>query len=396
MRLTILIMFTPQGLINAYTDYYFYFQSAQLSEQGYFPFVNMWYEYPPMLAYLPLGVYHLTRAIVPVGGVDSFGYQLFARLLGMVFLFFETGVLVLLYKTTLQVWGAQKAEWIGWVYSGLSLPLFFWLYAHQVVVIAFSLLAIFWFITRKSWHSAVALGLATAAKLTPVILLPPVVKFLWPQRRVIAGYVLVVMSIFGIQYLPFMLMDGGAWVAASFRAIAHVGSYGTIWAILDDNWGPGTYGPLPTRIQIEQAAIPHANPSGLPGWAVFIAFALLYALFFFRPVERQNPRHFIWFVTLTTLIFHLYLKGWSPQWAVMVIPLILLSFPNHLGLILALLLTATVFVEWPLNAAFNLRFIAVYTILARSILFVSMLVLLVRRLWPPIGQPVRFGSAKND
>lgn len=381
MRLTILFFFTPQGLINAYSDYYYYFRTAQMSDQGYYPFINMWYEYPPLLAYLPLAVYRLTQAIIPVGDIYSFGYQLFARLLGLVFLIFETGVLILLYEIASEVWGRSKAIWLGWVYSVLSLPMFIWLYAHQVVVIFFIMLAIFWFITKKYWASAVALGLGVAAKLVPIVLLLPVVKFFWPRYRKAILYSSVVMILFLIQYVPFIINQGGPWVVASFNAISKVGSYGTIWAVMDGNWGPGTYGPLTTRIDFSQAAITNSNPGILPGWIILLVFALFYGLFFFRPNDVSDPKQFIWFSTLTLIVFFLYIKGWSPQWAVMLVPILLLSFPDHLGLTLNLLLTTFVFLEWPLNAVLGVKSIAIIIIMGRTILFISVLVLLVRRMW---------------
>ncbi|HEY4723489.1 MAG TPA: hypothetical protein VII92_16660, partial [Anaerolineae bacterium] len=67
LRVTILFLYTPQGLLNAYTDYQHYYRTAQLSDQGYQPFINMWYEYPPFFTYISQGVYRLTQSIVPTG-----------------------------------------------------------------------------------------------------------------------------------------------------------------------------------------------------------------------------------------------------------------------------------------------------------------------------------------
>src|SRR4030042_1647526 len=83
LRITILLFYTQPGLFNAYIDYHYYYRTAQLSEQGYLPFVNMWYEYPPILAYLPQIAYWLAGRIIPLEGVDSLGYQVFVRVLGL-------------------------------------------------------------------------------------------------------------------------------------------------------------------------------------------------------------------------------------------------------------------------------------------------------------------------
>jgi hypothetical protein len=381
MRLTVLLFYSPQGLFNAYTDYYHYYHTAQLSEQGYLPFINMWYEYPPLLAYLPQLAYVLTRAILPAGDVNSFTFQFFIRLLGAMLLIFDAGVLILLHGIAKRLWGGEKADWLGWAYAGLSLPLFFLTYAHQVVAVFFTLLSVFWFVEQKQGRSAIALGLGVAAKLTPAIFLAPVARFLWPRWKTTLGYALLVILTVALVYLPFVLLGGGAWVLASFQALGKVGSYGTLWAILDGNWGPGNYGELSTRLQLDQASALHANPSLLPGIIPLAIFAVLYALLFFRPVERQDARQFIWFSTLTMMIFHLWSKGWSPQWSVMLLPLVLLSFPDLRGLRLSLGFTALVFAEWPFLTAFESRPLTALFILLRTAFFVYLSIMLVGEMW---------------
>lgn len=383
-RLTILFFYSPQGLFNAYTDYYHYYRTAQLSEQGYYPFINMWYEYPPITAYLPQAAYWLTRQALPPGDVYSFSYLLFARLLGAILLVFDAGVLLLLHAIAARVWGQARAIQLAWVYAALSLPLLFWTYSHQVVAVFFLLLAIYWFIEPRPLGSAAALGLGIAAKITPVFLLAPAIKFTWPRRGKAAAYSLVACIVPLLTYLPFFLLGGGSWVVASFTAMAKVGSYGTLWAMLDQNWGPGNYGPLETRLQLEQAGAIQANPSVIPGLLILGFFALMYALAYFRPVDRSDPRHFIWFTTLTMIFFHLWSKGWSPQWIVLVIPLLLLSFPEGGGLRWVLWLTALILAEWFFSAIFQSPILASIFILLRTLLFVWIGLALFRRLW---GRP---------
>ena len=125
MRLTILVLYTPQGLLNAYTDYSYYYRTAQLSDQGYYPFVNMWYEHLPPMAYTSELTYRAAQSFAPMGGLDSVGYQLFARLLGGVMLIFETGVVILIHRIAEKTWGLDTADRLGWIYSALSLPIFF-------------------------------------------------------------------------------------------------------------------------------------------------------------------------------------------------------------------------------------------------------------------------------
>ncbi len=388
MRLTILFFYSSQGMFAAYSDYFYYYWSAQLTDQGYYPFVNMWYEYPPISAYLPVAIYRLVHAILPMGDINSFGYMMFSHLLGLVFLIFDIGILILVYKIAERMWGIEKAEGLTWIYSVLNLPLFFWTYAHQSVVGFFLLLSIYLFIIQKPGRSAVALGLGIASKITPAFMLAPAIRFLWPKRRTLAGYTGLALLTAGLVYLPFLLLGGARWIAASFLALTKVGSYGTVWAILDGNWSFGNYGPLATRLQLDQASVLHGNPPVLPEVLVIGIFAVLYGLFFFKPVDRQDARHFVWFSTLTMLIFHLWLKGWSPRWSVMIVPLLLLSFPNNKGLLLTLLFTGLVFLDWPLPASVEPKILYAFFTFLRTAFFVAVCLLLAQRLWRTKGDRI--------
>jgi hypothetical protein len=382
LHLTVLILFTPQGLLNAYTDFHHYFRTALYSEQGYLPYRNMWYEYPPISAYLVQGAYAIVRMVMPVGDVFSFTYQVFARLLGMLLLVFEAGVLVLVYLIGELVWGKEKAAWLGWVYALLSLPFFYSMYSHQVVAGFFFFLAIYAWLHGRAMGAAASIGLGVAAKLTPVILFGPLVRFAWPDWKRITGMIGITFLVIMLVYLPFIAQGGGEYVFASFSALTKVGSYGTVWAMVDGNWGPGEYGPLETRLDLAQATVRQVNPPLIPDLLLLVLFGLLYAYFFFRPLDTQNPRHFIWFTTLTVLIFHLWSKGWSPQWGVMVVPLFLLASPGKRGLTWVLLLTLITVIEWPLAGVLGIRLFSALAILARTLLFVWILLVVVRLLWP--------------
>jgi hypothetical protein len=54
------------------------------------------------------------------------------------------------------------------------------------------------------------------------------------------------------------------------------------------------------------------------------------------------------FIGITVLIFYLQSQGWSPQWLVQIIPLLLLVFPTRNGVLVAVMLSLLAFVEYPL------------------------------------------------
>jgi hypothetical protein len=385
LRLTVLALYTPQGLINVYTDYDFYYRTVQLSDEGYFPYINMWYEYPPLLAYIPQFSYEITQNILPAELMNNFGYAFFIRILGSILLLFDAGVLVLLYRIGVKVWGNATAAWLSWVYLSLSLPMFFWNYSHQVAPTFFLLLAMDLFLSRRTISSALALGLGIAAKLTPLFFLAVVLKFLWPDWKRILLYGLASLLVFGLFFLPFIGLGKLDWTIASFKAWANVGSWRTVWALIDGNDGPGYYGPLETRTQIQEAAVLRANPPVIPIWLSTLAFAGAYLWLLVKPIDKNLPKNLVYLTLIAALFFHLWSKGWSPQWMVLLIPIFLLSFPGKLGLIIVLGLSALTFIEWPLLDLIDSNRLYAVQISLRTISFLAILFLAIKKIWNPVN-----------
>ncbi len=389
LRVTILFLYTPQGLLNAYTDYQHYYRTAQLSDQGYYPYVNSWSEYPPLLGYTTQAAYSAVRLIMPMGGLNDFSYQVFARLLGAIMLIFETGSLILLHRIATRTWDMERANWLAWVYTALSVPLFYWNASQASNFVFFTLLAVYWFITNKRTASAISLALGMLIKLTPVFLIGSAARFLWPAPKPIARYVIIVAVVFALAFVPFVLLGGGSWTIASLASNGVRASWSTPWALIDGNWGVGDVGDVPTRTQLDLAYRVYGNPPVIPSVLGIIVFGLIFLWLFRRPIDRRNPQHFIWFTTLTLLLFHLWSKGWSPQWAMLIIPFILLSFPNQRGLGLVLIFTLLLFIEWPLSDVLQARALLGLTVAGRTVLFIWIAVLVGQRLWkaPPEVMP---------
>jgi hypothetical protein len=318
---------------------------------------------------------------MPAGGLDSPTFEVFSLALGMILLAVDVAVLYLLYRIAERVWGVERANWVGWVYAGLSFPLLLMVYAHQGVAVMFTLLAIHALLIEKPEVSAVALGLGIAAKLTPAFFLGPAARWLWSQWGRLARYILIAAAVAAATYIPFVLAGSGEWVAASFRALSRVASYSTIWAALDGNWTTGYYGPLTTRLDLAQAASPPGNPPVIPAWAGLLVFAVVYAWIFFKPLDT-HPRNLVRFSTLTALLFHLWSRGWSPQWALGLIPLLLLSFPDTRGLAWVLGLTALAPHSWPFGGALPSHYLVFVGMVGRTLLFLVAAWRLYRSIWP--------------
>jgi len=382
LRVTILLMYTPQGLLNAYTDFQHYYRVARLSDQGYLPFINSWSEYPPLQAYTSQTMYSFVRSFMPAGELTAPTYQFFARLLGFVMLIFEAGVLILIHRIATRTWDLDRADWLAWVYTALSVPLFYWNASQTSNFVFFTLLAVYWFITNKRTASAVSLAFGILIKLTPVFLIGSVTRFVWPAFKPITRYIIIVAVVFALALVPFVLLGGGSWTIASLASSGIRASWSTPWALIDGNWGVGDVGDVPTRTQLDLAYKVYGNPTVIPAVLGIIVFGLIFLWLFRRPIDQRNPQHFIWFTTLTLLLFHLWSKGWSPQWAMLIIPFILLSFPNQRGLGLVLIFTLLLFIEWPLADVMKWPPIIATAIIGRTALFIVIGVLLFRKIWP--------------
>ncbi len=366
-RLSILFLFSPNGLFNVYTDYHYYYRIARLTDKGFYPFINMWFEYPPVTTYTDIGAYRLLRLIIPQGDLSGIGFIVYTRILGSLLLVFETGTLVLLHKTSEKLWGINTANWTAWIYAMLSIPLFYWNASHNSILIFFMLCAIYLEISKHWIASAIALGISIASKFTPVFLIPAVVWLYWKKetKKALAYSALTILTTI-IIYVPFYILGGSEWILASFKSLGNVASWSTVWAILDGNWGPGNVGPIGTRIIKTMAGVSYGNPAKIPETLKLAVFGLGYAVLFFFPITPKGNRKFIRFATLTAMIFVLWSKGWSPQWGMLVIPMILLSFPNKWGLTMVLLLSSVIILEWPLSGIFHSHFILATAIILRT------------------------------
>jgi hypothetical protein len=76
---------------------------------------------------------------------------------------------------------------------------------------------------------------------------------------------------------------------------------------------------------------------------------------------------------MTLCLFFLWSKGWSPQWQVMLIPLILLVFPNGHGALYCVVLGFVNFLEWPVILSRGLNRLLIVTVPLRTLFMLLLL-----------------------
>lgn len=350
-RLMLLAVYGPQA-VTRFGDFHYYYILARLSDQGLYPLLHYWYEFPPLFPYLSITLYKL------IGSPSLF--DTYAYALALVMLAFEAGNLALLMHLARRLHGEIMAERLGWMYALLTVPLVFSWWTFDAMTAFWMLLALVWLVEGCEGRSAIALGLGIVTKYMPALILAVVWRALAPRRAL--RYTLIVLAVVALVISPFLLASP-RFALASLQAQASKSSWETVWALLDGNLGTGNFGPVADHFDPARATVPLGNPPRIPPWLTLAAFGLLYAyLFFFgrrttddgRQAADSDPSFvlhplssIISFTGLTWCIFFLWSRGWSPQWQMLVLPFILLALPLGQAVLFSLALGFINFLEWP-------------------------------------------------
>ncbi|MBI5304328.1 MAG: hypothetical protein HY868_19500 [Chloroflexi bacterium] len=330
-RLLMMVWFSPASVFTGgFLGHEYYFDMARYSEQGYYPFVHFWFEYPPVFPYLAIAVYKLTSL-----GQANFEY--FSRVLTLAVLPFDILTLVNVYRIARRVYDGMSAVRVSWIYALLLLPAYYWWHVPDPILVALTMQSFYWLLAGRNSAAAFALAIAIATKFTPVILVGTACRFIATRQQLFLFTVslcAIVVLIFGSFFI-----QSPIFTIASFQALVSVSSWETIWALLDGNFTYGNVGLMPRHFDPAMAAVPVYNPPIVPGWLTLAFFGALFLIVFTRPVDPANPRQVLVFTGVVLMLFLLWSKGWSPQWATLVIPFFLLCYPNWRGLLLSLVLT---------------------------------------------------------
>jgi len=394
-RLLTLLLLRPGGFIRDWSDFDTYLGIAALSDYGLYPFLHYWLEWPPLVPWLAVGAYQLSLLFPP--WTDSRLW--FTLILGTVFVLFETGNFVLLYRIAGRVHTAlggekmtpsvgeasdranspagtgqqttegkkpenqdalgstqyaarstQYAIRVVVLYALLFVPIYAMLGFFDAIALFFLLLALEFVLQGHLLSSAISIGVGFVVKITPIIFVPVAFRQLWDvaedwRAGLRDGALYLVTTALTILALlvPFLLIQP-TWLWTAARAVAGRSSWETVWAILEGYFGYGVVGgdrlnPVETAFAI--------HDSTLPWWLITVAFGVLYLFLWTRPADYRQPRNVVALTGLTVTIFLLYSKGYSPQFLVYLLPFVILLLPNARGVTYSLLLTLLNVLEQP-------------------------------------------------
>lgn len=336
LRVMLLMAFQPLGDQSGMTlngDYFAFFRLAGLTNTLGAPFEAWWSEYPPIWTWLYVGVYRLTGE-----NFSAFVWGMYLLLLAA-----DTGALILVRAIGIRLHGEDMGVAIGWIYALLGMPLIISWWTFEALVVVWLLLGLWWLINGRDLPSALAVSIGALTKLTPALLFGAVLRY--RSRIAAARYIGIAVGLFALVYVP-LLLGNPAMTLPSLTAQFGKASNQTVWALLDGNYGTSHFGRLEERADPPNAARLNGNPSIIPAW-VRLGVAGMIGLIVFITTRRSDAEGIVSFTAITLLIFFLQAQAWSPQWLAQILPLLLLCFPNRVGVLLLLALCMASLAEYP-------------------------------------------------
>lgn len=340
-RLSLLVVSRPQGYLLDMSDYDFYLEFGRLADEGLYPMLHYWTEYPPVIPWLAVAAYKLIAALPTLNGSPIFWFRL---AMGTLLLAFDVGNLLLMYGLGRRLHGPSQGLRTAWSYALLFAPLHVWLAWSDTVPLFFLLLSLYWLTTGSLGRAAIVAGLGFMVKIFPLLTLPALLKAERDNRRRLGLMTLSVLASLVVA-TPF-LWSAPQFLLASFRSMVSRSPWETPWAIMEGYYGYGQVAPIQDRTDPTTATF-LAYPTHLPWPAITVVFALLYLLLWTRRFDARHGRMAVAFTGLTVNLFLLYSKGYSPQFLIYAVPFALLLLPPLRAVAYLATLTAINLLEYP-------------------------------------------------
>ena len=333
VRLVLFLSLPVEGL-RGYGDLVHFYR---LAEMGW-PFLDLWVEFPPIFPFISRLIYFLSA-----GREHTYDY-----LLVIVLTLAQAGSIALFIRISSRVHDEDGSRKRTWVYFAILVGLAYgWWYFDPLAVLAM-LLALMWVLEGHDKRAGLAIAGGMLIKWFPVFVL----GVTWRYRPIRRAVVMTIIAI-GIVTLVFsaLYLLSPEMVKASLLSQSSKGSWETVWALIDGNLHTGNFGPEVDRFDPVTAFSSRGNPSRVSPWLTLTFFAALGAWVFWKAkhknVGQENDKRAIAFLGLVWCLFLLWSPGYSPQWVLYLLPLILLALPLRTGMLMAIVLVLVSLMEWP-------------------------------------------------
>ena len=332
-RMVLFLSLPIEGLLG-YGDLVHFYRLAEMGR----PFFDLWVEFPPVFPFLSRFLYILAA------GREHTYYYLLAFVLTMA----QTGSIAVFVRISSRIYDEDESHERTWVYFALLVGLSYgWWYIDPLAVLAM-LLALMWVLEGHDKRAGLAIAAGMLIKWFPVFVLG-VSWHYRPIRRAVVTTI-IALSIVALVFLTLYLLSP-EMVKASLLSQASKGSWETVWALIDGNLRTGNFGPVAERFDPATAFLQRGNPPRIPSWFTLIFFAALGAWLFWKAKPTNSSQVYgkpaIAFLGLVWCIFLLWSPGYSPQWVLYLLPLVLLALPLRAGVLMAIVLVLVSLLEWP-------------------------------------------------
>ena len=370
LRLTVRFGFETAARIDPGRAYGLFYDLATLTDQGVYPYLDRWSEYPPVFPWFSSGVYR---------AVSFFGvtYERYYIVVTLALLLFGVGTLLLVYKLTDLAWDRARATQAAWAYTALAVPMHEWMRTFNSMAIFFLLLAVYLGVSGRRHAGVLAAVIGALTKVVPIVAGVQLLRYA-RGARARAGLLLSGAAYAALALVPLWAFGRESFTASLGNMLARP-PWQTPWALLDGHFGQGWVNRY--RLNTEFATA-YDYTGRLPGWfwpllTIALLAAYAYLLLMRRPAEDAGTQVRLAFLSL--LVFMLTLKGWSPSFINWIFPFLIISYPNGRGFMLAAVFGALELFWRPLSLQLGLGDGAVVTVVAlRTAFFVLLAALMYR------------------
>jgi hypothetical protein len=270
-------------------------------------------------------------------------------------------------------------------------------YSNDVMALCFFSLALFFLMRRSPRLCGLLMGLAIFAKIYPLLLLPMFLAFFKNWRERLSLLTSLVLSVLLFNFF-FLVLNPYVWCETFFGNTGR-GPWETIWAFLSGYYSHGGVERIHpyfegffTYAQLEQ--IYPLSPADhafylYSNTAIPLATSLLLVLSFIAPLILFTKKRILKVIGLSSSLFFIASKGYSPQFSIFVIPLLALSVSGKRKFVLISLLDAATILQM-MNwsgwfAPFGEGLFLPYAVFLRTVVLVSAFIVLLNYTTSELG-----------
>ena len=239
--------------------------------------------------------------------------------------------------------GQIQAEHRAWFYLVFTVGLFYsWSYFDAIAVF-FMLLGIYLYLTEREFPAIIMVSLGVLTKWFPMLAMPAFWKGKSVKRALYSTALLVglILIVWGGLYI-----NNAEYTIASLESQLNKGSWESIWALIDGNLITGNFSPGIDRAIASHSKISSGNPAVISPFITLLVFGGFGLSLWIRS-DLATEMQRLSFIGLTMVIFFIWSPGYSPQWILYIIPLILLCLDEKESLLFSAILLLLNLLEWP-------------------------------------------------